>query len=75
MVYEMTGELVPQEVYDSIETNKIVLKGPITTPIGTGFRSINVALRKKYDLYSKQQVTYYILTLVRVQFKPLGFSR
>lgn len=52
MVYEKTGELVPQEVYDSIESNKIVLKGPITTPIGTGFRSINVALRKKYDLYS-----------------------
>jgi isocitrate dehydrogenase (NAD+) len=39
-------------VYKSIEKNKIALKGPITTPIGTGFRSINVHLRKKYNLYA-----------------------
>jgi len=51
-VYEQTGELVPEQVYQSIEKNKIALKGPITTPIGSGFRSINVMLRKKYDLYS-----------------------
>lgn len=51
-VYEQTGELVPDTVYKSIEENKIALKGPITTPIGSGFRSINVMLRKKYDLYS-----------------------
>ncbi len=51
-VYTKTGELVPDEVYKSIETNKIALKGPITTPVGSGFRSINVMLRKKYDLYS-----------------------
>ncbi len=51
-VYEQTGELVPDKVYKSIEENKIALKGPITTPIGSGFRSINVMLRKKYDLYS-----------------------
>ena len=38
--------------YKSIEKNKVALKGPITTPIGKGFRSINVYLRKKYDLYS-----------------------
>lgn len=50
--YEENGILVPQCVYKSIEKNKIVLKGPITTPIGSGFRSINVMLRKKYDLYS-----------------------
>jgi len=50
--YEENGVLVPQCVYESIEKNKIVLKGPITTPIGSGFRSINVMLRKKYDLYS-----------------------
>jgi isocitrate dehydrogenase (NAD+) len=47
-----TGKLVPQNVYESIEKNKIVLKGPITTPIGVGFRSINVHLRQKYDLYT-----------------------
>lgn len=50
-VYNETGELVPDSVYQSIEKNKVVLKGPITTPIGEGFRSINVMLRKKYDLY------------------------
>ncbi len=51
-VYDETGELVPDSVYKSIEKNRIALKGPITTPIGSGFRSINVMLRKKYDLYS-----------------------
>jgi len=51
-VFKDTGLLVPNEVFESIEKNKIVLKGPITTPIGSGFRSINVMLRKKYDLYS-----------------------
>ena len=51
-VYEKEGTLVPQKVFDSIEKNKIALKGPITTPIGKGFSSINVMLRKKYDLYS-----------------------
>lgn len=50
--FEATGELIPPNVYDSIERNKIALKGPITTPIGTGFRSINVHLRKKYNLYA-----------------------
>lgn len=43
---------LPQSVIDSITRNKIALKGPLTTPIGTGFRSVNVALRKEFDLYS-----------------------
>jgi isocitrate dehydrogenase (NAD+) len=51
-VFDEKGILIPDEVYESIEKNKVVLKGPITTPIGKGFRSINVALRKKYDLYA-----------------------
>ena len=51
-VFEKTGVLVPDEVFQSIERNKVALKGPIATPIGKGFRSINVQLRKKYDLYS-----------------------
>ncbi|XJS09983.1 isocitrate/isopropylmalate dehydrogenase family protein [Aerococcaceae bacterium WGS1372] len=51
-VYNKTGELIPENVYQSIEENKVVLKGPISTPIGTGFRSVNVSLRKKYDLYA-----------------------
>ncbi|SHK48139.1 isocitrate/isopropylmalate dehydrogenase family protein [Paramaledivibacter caminithermalis] len=51
-VYAKKGILVPDEVFKSIERNKMVLKGPITTPIGCGFRSINVLLRKKYDLFA-----------------------
>lgn len=51
-VYHETGELIPDSVFESIESNRIVLKGPMTTPIGKGFRSANVALRKKYDLYA-----------------------
>jgi isocitrate dehydrogenase (NAD+) len=42
---------LPQTVLDSITQNKVALKGPLTTPIGTGFRSINVALRKEFDLF------------------------
>ena len=51
-VYEKTGELIPESLYESVERNKIAIKGPITTPIGKWFRSINVYLRKKYDLYT-----------------------
>ncbi|QZY57531.1 isocitrate/isopropylmalate dehydrogenase family protein [Crassaminicella profunda] len=51
-VYKEKGVLVPDEVYESLEKNKFALKGPITTPIGKGFRSINVSLRKKYNLFS-----------------------
>lgn len=51
-VYEETGVLIPEEVFNSIEKNKVALKGPITTPIASGFRSINVELRKKYNLYA-----------------------
>jgi len=45
------GTPLPNDLLDSIRKNKIALKGPITTPIGTGFRSANVALRKALDLY------------------------
>lgn len=51
-VLQGTGDLVPQAVYESIERNQIAIKGPITTPIGEGYCSVNVALRKKYDLYA-----------------------
>ena len=43
---------LPRSVIDSIAKNKVALKGPLTTPVGTGFRSVNVALRKEFDLYS-----------------------
>ncbi len=47
-----TGEYIPQALMDSILADKVALKGPVTTPIGGGFSSINVQLRKKFDLYA-----------------------
>jgi isocitrate dehydrogenase (NAD+) len=49
---EKYGTVLPQEVLDSIKKNKVALKGPITTPIGSGFRSVNVALRQELNLYA-----------------------
>ena len=51
-IIEEYGTPLPQEVLDSVRKNKVALKGPLTTPIGTGFRSVNVALRRELDLYS-----------------------
>jgi isocitrate dehydrogenase (NAD+) len=51
-VMEKYGTPLPPAVLDSIRKNKVALKGPITTPIGTGFRSVNVAIRKELDLYT-----------------------
>jgi isocitrate dehydrogenase (NAD+) len=50
--YEKSGEYIPKEVIESIERTRVALKGPVTTPIGGGFASINVALRKKFELYA-----------------------
>lgn len=50
--FEETGELIPDDVFKSLEKNKVGIKGPMTTPIGSGFRSANVALREKYNLYA-----------------------
>lgn len=50
-VYEKEGNPLPQRVLDSIKRNRIALKGPITTPVGKGFRSVNVSLRQNLDLY------------------------
>ena len=49
--FEREGTPLPEKVIDSIKKNKVALKGPITTPVGTGFRSVNVALRQNLDLY------------------------
>src|SRR5919202_1988500 len=46
------GRPLPVSVLESIRRNKVALKGPLTTPVGTGFRSVNVALRKELDLYA-----------------------
>ena len=47
-----TARRCPDHVLESIRRNNVALKGPITTPIGTGFRSVNVALRQELDLYA-----------------------
>jgi isocitrate dehydrogenase (NAD+) len=49
---EKFGETLPKELLDSILRNKVALKGPITTPVGKGFTSVNVGLRKTLDLYA-----------------------
>lgn len=49
--YNKTGEWLPQETLDIIGEYKIAIKGPLTTPVGGGFRSLNVALRQELDLY------------------------
>ena len=51
-VIEAEGSPLPDRVIESIKKNKVALKAPVTTPIGKGFRSVNVALRKSLDLYS-----------------------
>lgn len=50
--FEKTKELLPKATLDSIAKNKLALKGPLTTPIGEGFTSMNVTLRKKFDLFA-----------------------
>ena len=49
---EKHGELLPAATMDSIRRHRIALKGPLTTPVGEGFSSINVELRKRFDLYA-----------------------
>ena len=49
--FDASGELIPASLLVSLEKTRVGLKGPITTPVGKGFKSINVTLRQKYDLY------------------------
>jgi isocitrate dehydrogenase (NAD+) len=51
-VQEKYGTPLPEHVLESIKKNKVAIKGPVTTPVGSGFRSVNVALRKKLELYA-----------------------
>src|SRR3982074_1514938 len=50
--YERYHEYIPKELIESIERTHVGLKGPVTTPVGEGFPSINVALRKRFELYA-----------------------
>jgi isocitrate dehydrogenase (NAD+) len=56
--YEKYHEYIPKELSQSIERTRVALKGPITTPIGGGFASINVQLRKQFELYSNFRPIY-----------------
>lgn len=49
---ENTGSPLPEQTIEAIEEHRMALKGPLTTPVGSGFRSVNVAMRKKFNLYS-----------------------
>jgi isocitrate dehydrogenase (NAD+) len=52
VAFDKTGETLPASLLESIRRNRVALKGPVTTPIGEGFTSVNVGLRKALDLYS-----------------------
>ncbi len=62
---ETVGEPLPQATLDSIETTAVALKGPLTTPIGSGFRSVNVALRKHFDLFANVRPALTLLPSAR----------
>lgn len=51
-IMEKEGTPLPQSTLDAVKRNKVAIKGPVTTPVGSGFRSVNVALRKELDLYA-----------------------
>ena len=51
-IMETAGTPLPQQTIDSVRRNGVAIKGPITTPVGTGFRSVNVALRHELDLFA-----------------------
>lgn len=57
-VMDKYGTPLPESVFESIKKNKVAIKGPITTPVGYGFRSCNVALRKRLDLYVNLRPAY-----------------
>ncbi len=57
---EIYDEYLPQETLDAIEEFRVALKGPLTTPVSGGFRSLNVTIRQKLDLYACVRPVYYL---------------
>ncbi|WP_115864834.1 isocitrate dehydrogenase (NADP(+)) [Halorussus litoreus] len=57
---EMYDENLPEETVEAIREHRVAIKGPLTTPVGAGFRSLNVALRKRLDLYANVRPTYHL---------------
>src|SRR5680860_937620 len=64
---EQVNSPLPEATLESIRTNRVALKGPLTTPIGVGFRSINVALRKEFELYANVRPVRTLLPDYRYQ--------
>ncbi|MFB0505193.1 MAG: isocitrate dehydrogenase (NADP(+)) [Thermodesulfobacteriota bacterium] len=58
--YAQTGKWLPEETLEQIETHRVAIKGPLTTPVGEGFRSLNVMLRQELDLYACIRPVRYI---------------
>jgi isocitrate dehydrogenase (NAD+) len=58
MAFKRKGTSLPREVIDSVQRNRVALKGPVTTPIAEGFTSVNVGLRKALDLYANVRPVY-----------------
>src|SRR3954467_9762331 len=69
------GDPIPEATLDSIKRTKLALKGPLETPVGEGFRSINVALRKTFDLYANVRPAYSIVPGGRYQNLDLVLIR
>ena len=69
------GDPIPDETLDSIKRTRVALKGPLETPVGEGYRSINVALRKSFDLYANVRPAYSILPGGRYQNLDLVLVR
>lgn len=59
-VMAKAGTPLPKPTLESIAKNKVAIKGPITTPVGSGFRSVNVAIRKEFDLYANLRPCLYM---------------
>ena len=57
---EKLGELLPEDTLNAIEEHAVTLKGPLTTPVGGGFRSLNVTIRQKLDLYACVRPVYHV---------------
>jgi isocitrate dehydrogenase (NAD+) len=69
------GDPIPEATLDSIKRTKLALKGPLETPVGEGYRSINVALRKTFDLYANVRPAYSIIPGGRYQGLDLVLIR
>lgn len=65
--YDKCGELIPAETLEAIKKYKVALKGPVTTPVGKGFRSVNVNLRLAFDLYTNLRPAYSFANISKYQ--------